>query len=191
MSDPKPEAGVQRQLTDDLRGRRLEAVDRLLAEHGVEIQAIAQVILRDPDEAADVLEATIVAAWDGARRLRDDAALRAWLLRAATRLALGRRPGEARLTAAGALLGRPDDGAGGLPETQRIILESLALLSPRERAVIALTCLASLRVDEAARALGVRPSAAATLLRGALTRLDCSLVDDAAAGATIVELHRV
>lgn len=182
---------MQRQLTDDLRGRRPEAVDRLLAEHGVEIQAIAQVILRDPDEAADVLEATIVAAWDGARRLRDDAALRIWLLRAATRLALGRRPDEARLTAADALLGRPDDGAAGLPETQRIILESLALLSPRERAVIALACLADLPVDEIARTLGIRPSAAATLLHGALTRLDCSLVDDAAAGATIVELHRV
>lgn len=181
---------MERSLADDLRERRPEAVDRLLAEHGVEIQAIAQVILRDRDEAADVLEETIIAAWERARRLREPAGLRPWLLRTATSLALRRQRTNARLVT----LVAGDDAAptpSAPAEMRLVILESLALLAPRERAVIALTCLADLSLEEVAAAMGVGPRIAAELLDGALAKLQYSVIDETEPPPAIVEIRRV
>jgi RNA polymerase sigma-70 factor (ECF subfamily) len=180
---------VERSLADELRERRPEAVDRLLAEHGVEIQAIAQVILRDRDEAADVLEETVIAAWERARRLRDPAGLRPWLLRMVTGLALRRQRRNARLVSLVA-------GAEAAPtpstpaEMRLVILESLALLAPRERAVIALAYLADLSIDEVARAMGTHPRTAGALLDEALAKLQYSMVDDAGPPPALVEVRR-
>lgn len=166
-----PETKVKRSLADDLRERRPEAVDRLLAEHGAEIQAVAQVILRDRDEAADVLEETVITAWEKASSLRDPAALRPWLLRIATNRALSRRRMTARLVAidfAGELPGRDTRGR---VETHLAILEGLRVLAPRERAAIALHYLADLPVEEVARAMGTSPNTVKTQLREALAKM--------------------
>jgi RNA polymerase sigma-70 factor (ECF subfamily) len=169
---------MERALADDLRERRPEAVDDLHAVLGEEIQAIAQVILRDRDEAADVLEETVIAAWEHARRLRDPAGLRPWLLRTATNLALRRRRTNERLVTL--VAGEDAAPAPSTPAEMRlVILESLAMLAPRERAVVALTCLADLSIGEAARAMGTRPKAAGALLDDALDKLQYSMVDDA------------
>lgn len=162
---------MKRLLADDLRERRPEAVDRLLAEHGAEIQAIAQVILRDRDEAADVLEETVITAWEKASSLRDPAALRPWLLRIATNRALSRRRMTARLVSidfAGEIPGR--DTRGRI-ETHLAILEGLGVLAPRERAAIALHYLADLPVEEVARAMGTSPNTVKTQLRAALAKM--------------------
>lgn len=181
---------MERPLADDLRKRRPEAVDRLLAEHGVEIQSIAQVILRDRDEAADVLEETVIAAWEHRSRLRDPARLRPWLLCIATNLALSRQRRNARLVSLVA-----DEDAAPAPakpaETRLVILEGLALLAPGERAVIALTCLADLSLGEVATAMGVRPRLAGELLDAALAKLQYSMVDDAQPSPAFVEIRRV
>lgn len=181
---------MERLLADDLHDHRPEAVDRLLAEHGVEIQAIAQVVLRDRDEAADVLEETVVTAWEHASRLRDPAGLRAWLLGIAADLALRRQRRNARLVslvAPGEAASTPSTPA----EMRLVILESLALLAPRERAVIALTCLAGLSIDEVAHTLRIRPRIAGSLLDEALAKLQYSMVDDAEPSSAFVEIRRV
>lgn len=181
---------MERPLADDLREHRPEAVDRILVELGVEIQAIAQVILRDRDEAADVLGETVITAWERASRLRGPVELRPWLLGMAADLALRRqRRNERLLTQV-----RATDQAATpsmTTETRLVILEGLALLAPRERAVVALACLADLPIDEVARVLHIRARTAGVLLDEALAKLEYSMVDDAGPSATIVEIQRV
>jgi RNA polymerase sigma-70 factor (ECF subfamily) len=182
---------VERTLADDLREHRPEAIDRLLEEHGVDIQAVAQVILRDGDEAADVLADTVIAAWEHPGRLRDPADLRPRLLGMAATLALQRRRSAVRLAASDGLLGAPDLLPWAPSETQRIILEGLALLEPRDRAIVALCCLEDLPAEEVGRALHTSADAVRAHLREALLRLRCSLVDDAGPGLERVETSHV
>lgn len=183
---------MKRPLADDLRERRPEAVDRLLAEHGAEIQAVAQLILRDRDEAADVLEETVITAWEKASSLRDPGALRPWLLRIATNRALGRRRMTARLVsldvAVEPLAVEPlaADPRGAV-EVHLAILEGLQVLAPRERAAIALHYLADLPVEEVARAMGTSPNTVKTQLWEALAKLRRDMGGSAGAKATPAE----
>lgn len=172
---------MKRSLVDDLRERRPEAVDRLLAEHGAEIQAVAQVILRDRDEAADVLEETVITAWEKAASLRDPAALRSWLLRIATNRALSRRRMTARLVSLDVAAEPRSADPRGRVEARLAILEGLQVLAPRERAAIALHYLADLPVDEVARAMGTRPNTVKTQLREALAKLRREMDDGSGA----------
>src|SRR5258707_13837364 len=80
-----------------LRRRRPEALDDLLATYGREIQAVAYLILRDRAGAEDVGVETLLTAYDRAADLRDEKALRPWLMRIATNHALGLRRSPARV----------------------------------------------------------------------------------------------
>lgn len=60
------------------------SVDALVA-HGPVLLAAVRVITLDDDEAADIVQATFEIALHRLHTLRDPAALRAWLLRIATR----------------------------------------------------------------------------------------------------------
>jgi RNA polymerase sigma-70 factor, ECF subfamily len=178
---------VKRTLVEDLRDRRPEAIDGLLAEHGAEIQTVAQLILRDRDEAADVLEETLIVAWEKASSLRDPAALRPWLLRIATNRALNRRRRTTRLVALDSILERPAADPFGASEAHLAILEGLDFLAPRERAAIALHYLADLPIEEVARAMGTRPNTVKTQLREALAKLRRAMDDGAGARPAPVE----
>jgi RNA polymerase sigma-70 factor (ECF subfamily) len=171
---------VKRSIADDLRERRPEAIDRLLAEHGREIQTVAQVILHDRDEAADILAETVIAAWEKGPSLRNPDALRPWLLRVATNRALSRRRRTARLVALDSVLEQESADPRGPAEAHVAILEGLALLAPRERAAVALRYLADLSIEEVARAMGTRPNTAKTQLREALGKLRRSMADEVA-----------
>ena len=71
-----------------LRGGRPEVLADLLARHGREMHAVAFLILRDRAAAEDVVADSLLAALDHGHTLRDEAALRPWLLRIATNKAL-------------------------------------------------------------------------------------------------------
>ncbi len=174
---------MDRSIADDLRERRPEAIDRLLAEHGREIQAVAQVILRDRDEAADVLAETVIAAWEKGASLRDPGALRPWLLRVATNRALDQRRRTARIVALDSILDPVSGDPIGGVETRLAILEGLALLAPRERAAVALRYLADLPIDEVAAAMGTRPNTVKTQLREALAKLRKGMADEGNRGS--------
>jgi len=169
---------VKRSIAEDLRERRPEAIDRLLAEHGLEIQTVAQIILHDRDEAADVLAETVIAAWEKSSSLRDPDALRPWLLRVATNRALSRRRRSTRLVALDSVLEWESADPRGAAEAHVAVLEGLALLAPRERAAIALRYLGDLSIEEVARAMGTRPNTVKTQLREALVKLRRGMVDE-------------
>ncbi len=181
---------MTRSIAEDLRERRPEAIDRLLAEHGREIQAVAQVILHDRDEAADVLSETVITAWEKGSSLRDPAALRAWLLRVATNRALSRRRRSSRLVALDSVVEMAAVDPRGGAEGHVAVLEGLALLAPRERAAIALRYLADLSVEEVAHAMGTRPNTVKTQLREALAKLRRGMADDVGARNAATEVRR-
>jgi len=162
---------VERTLTDDLRAGRPEALDRLLAEHGREIQAVAFLILRDPDEASDVLAETLVTAWRKAGTLRDPGALRPWLLRIATNRALSRRRAEARTVHLYAVREPVVDDMSAGVAARTALADAVRELPPRMRAAVALRYHADLSVAEAAAALGTSQNTVKTQLRTALGRL--------------------
>ncbi len=162
-------------IVDDLRQRRPQALDRLLAEHGREIQAVAYLILRDRDDASDVLAETLETAWERASSIRNPGALRPWLLRVATNRALSRRRSQGRVVT---LESVPEPSADDLARDVSIRLSlsaAVATLPPRTRAAVALRYYADLSVEDVAAAMGTRPNTVKTQLREALTRLRAAL----------------
>jgi DNA-directed RNA polymerase specialized sigma24 family protein len=102
--------GIGSMTVDALRRRRPATLDELLATYGREIQAVAYLILRDRDAAEDVVVETILAAHERAGQLRDERALRAWILRIATNRALSTRRREARVIRLDVVTERPAPG---------------------------------------------------------------------------------
>jgi DNA-directed RNA polymerase specialized sigma24 family protein len=72
-----------------LRRGRPEVLAELHDRYGRDMQAVAYLIVRDRAAAEDIVADSLLAALDHGRSLRDDDALRPWLLRiAALRLLL-------------------------------------------------------------------------------------------------------
>jgi RNA polymerase sigma factor (sigma-70 family) len=169
---------LEHSIVEDLRAQRPEAIERLLDAHGREVQAVAFLILRDLDDAADVLAETAVTAWEKARTIRDETALRPWLLRVATNRALSRRRAGARVVALNTV-DEPEAADPTEPSAVRLaLLSGVAALPPRQRAAVALHYYADLPVEEVARAMGTSPNTVKTQLRQALGRLRAALADD-------------
>ena len=80
-----------------LRRGRPEALADLLDRYGRDMQAVAYLIVRDRAAAEDIVADSLLAALDHGRSLRDDDALRPWLLRIATNKALRDRQRAARV----------------------------------------------------------------------------------------------
>src|SRR5262249_44055856 len=93
-----------------LRNRRPETLAELLDAHGREIQAVAFLTLRARSLAEDVTIETLLTAYEKAGQIRDDAALRAWLLRVATNQALTLRRRSARIVDLSLVPERPAAG---------------------------------------------------------------------------------
>jgi RNA polymerase sigma-70 factor (ECF subfamily) len=160
-----------------LRGRRPAALDDLLATYGREIQAVAYLILRDRAAAEDVVVETLLTAYERAGDLRDETALRPWLMRIATNHALGMRRKEARVVRLHVV---PDVGGGdpGPAWTDRVaLLEGVADLPLQMRAAVVLRYYADLSVEDVAIALNKSPNTIKAQLQTALDRLRISLAD--------------
>lgn len=162
----------------ELRDRRPEAVDRLLAEHGRRIQGVAYLICGSHADAEEVAIDTIVTAWNRIADLREPSALSSWLLRIATRHALTRR------RRIGATLSMPPGAAERLagddaPSIDGVLLrDALATLPPRMRAAVVLHYYADLTVDGVAATLGRSPNTVKSQLREGLVRLRRELGHD-------------
>ena len=116
---------------------------------------------------------TMVTAWERIGSLRDPAALRPWLLRIATRHALGRRR---RPAPTAVLLDGSLPAVSGAADPERIALaEALDRLPPRMRACLSLHYYAGLSVAETANALGISPNTAKFHLKEGLARLRTAL----------------
>lgn len=164
-------------LVDELRQRRVDALDRLLSMHGAEIQAVAFLILRNERDAEEALSDTLLTAWRKIGSLRDPERLRPWLLTTATRLALRRR--RRFLPQVVSLDVVPDVPAtDGSPIDRLALRDAINALPPRMRAVVALHDVADLPLAEVAVALGRSENTIKSQLREARVRLRRALVDE-------------
>src|SRR4029079_12826429 len=80
-----------------LRERRIATLAGLLDAYGREIQGVACLILRDRALAEDVTIETLLTAFERGSSIRDEAAVRPWLLRVAANKALTVRRSGARI----------------------------------------------------------------------------------------------
>jgi RNA polymerase sigma factor (sigma-70 family) len=161
-----------------LRRHRPETLADLLSTYGRELQAVAYLILRDRGEAEDVVIETLLTAFEHGGSIRDERALRAWLLRVATNKALGTRRKTARLIRLD--LSPEDAGPGDMASessTRMALLAGIADLPLQMRAAIVLRYYADLSVEEVAAALGKSPNTIKAQLQTGLDRLRVHLAD--------------
>ncbi len=164
---------------EGLREHRPEVLAELLARFGREIQAVAYLTVRDAVDAEEILAETLLTALERGHQLRDETALRAWLLRIAANKALGMRRRSVRLIRLGSLAERASPESTDSASLNRAVLQdALAELPPRIRAAIALRYYADLSVDEVAAALGTSRNTVKTQLRIGLERLRDHLRDE-------------
>jgi RNA polymerase sigma-70 factor (ECF subfamily) len=172
-----------------LRGRRPEVLDHLLERYGRELQGVAYLILRDRAAAEDVVVDTLLTALDHGDQLRDESALRPWLLRIATNRALGVRRSGVRVIALHVV---PDRAIPSPDEDTRLtLLAAVDGLAPRTRAAVVLHYYADMSVHDTAVALGTSENTVKTQLREALAHLRANLGDAAgpARGGSAEVLH--
>lgn len=167
-----------------LRERRIETLGALLEAHGREIQGVAYLILRDRALAEDVTIETLLTAFERGGSIRDDHALRAWLLRVATNKALTARRSTGRIVdlSSAPESHAPGDLAGEAAD-KVALLGAVAALPIQMRAAVVLRYYADLPVEGVAAALGKSPNTIKAQLQVALDRLRLSLAEPAP-GAT-------
>jgi RNA polymerase sigma factor (sigma-70 family) len=161
-----------------LRRRRPETLGDLLETYGRELQAVAYLILRDRADAEDVVVETLLTAFERGGSIRDERALRAWLIRVATNHALGTRRRSGRIVRLEVVPDRAALGDLGTDSSMRVVLlDGIADLPLQMRAAIVLRYYADLSVEEIASTLGKSPNTIKAQLQTALDRLRVSLAD--------------
>jgi RNA polymerase sigma factor (sigma-70 family) len=166
-----------------LRRRRPETLGELLEVYGNELQGVAYLILRDRAAAEDVVVETLLTAFERGGTIRDERALRGWLIRVATNHALGVRRRSKRLVRLEIVPDRPARGdVGADSSTRLVLLDGIADLPLQMRAAVVLRYYADLSVDEVAATLGKSPNTIKAQLQTALDRLRTHLADPGEAG---------
>lgn len=161
-----------------LRRRRPETLADLLDAYGRELQSVAYLIVRDRAEAEDVVIETLLTAFEKGASIRDERALRAWLLRVATNHALASRRRSGRIVRLEVVPDRAAAGdLGGDSSTRIALLDGIADLPVQMRAAIVLRYYADLSVEEVATTLGKSPNTIKAQLQTALDRLRIHLAD--------------
>jgi RNA polymerase sigma factor (sigma-70 family) len=165
-------------IVEALRRRRPETLGQLLDTYGRELQGVAYLILRDRAEAEDVVIETLLTAFEKGGAIRDERALRSWLLRVAANHALGVRRRSTRVVRLDVVPDRAAAGDLGAASTTRIaLLDGVAGLPAQMRAAVVLRYYADLTVDEVAEALGKSPNTIKAQLQTALDRLRTHLAE--------------
>ena len=165
-----------------LRERRIDTLAGLLDEYGREIQGVAYLILRDKALAEDVAIETLLTAFERGGSIRDESALRPWLMRVAANKALSVQRSGARVINLAVL---PDAMRGGDLATESsdrvVILQAVGALPIQMRAAVVLRYYADLPVEAVAAALGKSPNTIKAQLQTALVRLRRTLSEPALA----------
>jgi RNA polymerase sigma-70 factor (ECF subfamily) len=157
-------------------------IEALYEKHRIRIfRAIAGVVL-DAEVAEDLTQETFEQAWRARRSYRGaPEAAGAWLCRIAMNRAVSwlRRQRLARLLPARLFAGA-DPGADSLEgvENRHLTDAALAVLSPRQRAVVVMTYYSGLTRAEIAAALGVPPGTVASRLNTAQRLMRAALAPE-------------
>jgi RNA polymerase sigma factor (sigma-70 family) len=172
-----------------LRRRRPETLAALLETYGRELQGVAYLILRDRSDAEDVVIETLLTAFERGGAIRDERALRAWLLRVATNHALSVRRRSGRVVRLSVVPDRADASDVGHESSTRVaLLDGIADLPTQMRAAVVLRYYADLSVEEVAAALDKSPNTIKAQLQTALDRLRTHLADPV--GTSVGEARR-
>lgn len=152
-----------------LRRGEPQVLAELLEQYGREVQGVAYLILRNAADAEDVLMDTLLTALDRGSTLREEAAVRRWLLKIATNLALSRQRRLRRVTWLEVI---PDSPSPPMDTTERVaLMHGLTMLSARSRAAVVLHYYADLPVAEVAAVMGTSQNTVKSQLRAGLARL--------------------
>ena len=150
----------------------------LLAQYGRDIQAVAYLIVRDRAAAEDIVADSLLAALDHGRNLRDDEALRPWLLRIATNKALRYRHRSARIVELQVVDAVVAQARGPDADELATLWWAVTGLPPRMRAAVGLRYYLDLPVETVAAVLEVSPNTIKTQLKSALAHLRTALADE-------------
>ncbi len=161
-----------------LRQGRPEVLADLLALYGRDMQAVAYLIVRDRAAAEDIVADSLLAALDHGRSLRDDDALRSWLLRIATNKALRHRQRAARIVELDVVQGVAAETRGPATDESLALWQAVRTLPPRMRAAVGLRYYLDLPVEQVAEVLEVSPNTIKTQLKLALAHLRAALADE-------------
>ena len=161
-----------------LRRGRPEVLADLLAGYGRDMQAVAFLIVRDRAAAEDIVADSLLAALDHGRNLRDDDALRPWLLRIATNKALRHRQRATRVVELDLVQGLAAETRGPAADESMALWQAVRTLPPRMRAAVGLRYYLDLPVEQVAEVLEVSPNTIKTQLKSALAHLRTALADE-------------
>lgn len=133
-----------------------DAFATLVARHQDRLWAVALRTVRDPDDAADVLQDALVKAYRAAGGFRGEAAVATWLHRIVVTTALDLLRRRRPVPVEPVDLPDPVDAVAGR-EVSMDVEQALAALPPEQRAAVVLVDLQGFGVDEAATVLGCPP----------------------------------
>jgi RNA polymerase sigma-70 factor (ECF subfamily) len=106
----------------------------LVAGHLPKVASVSRRFLRDPDDAEDAVQETLIRAYRGLRRFRGEASVRTWLLRIAVNVCKNQR-GEfwRRRVELAEDLSRLDEAAADSQECARSLAEAAMTRDDRDR----------------------------------------------------------
>jgi len=172
---------VQRDLVERARGGDRDAFATLAADAIGRLFNLAQLMLRDRDQADDAVQETLVLAWRDLRGLRDPDGFDAWLhrvlVRCVYREAERERRRSTRTVHVQEIASRADTARD--VEDRDVLDRGFCRLRPEHRAVLVLHHYLGFSDDEAAEALAVPAGTIKSRLHRATSALRAELDADA------------
>jgi RNA polymerase sigma-70 factor (ECF subfamily) len=168
---------MERSLVERAQRGDREAYGRLAADASHRLYAIALRVLRDADQASDVLQDALVDIWQDLPSLRDPDRFEAWSYRVLLNRCRAQRRRAHRALPAIELL--PNDGPVGDVQASVAMRDELergfSALTADQRAILVLRYYRDLGVDEIARTLSVSPGTVKSRLYAAREAMRAAL----------------
>jgi len=158
-----------------------EAFAELFERYGAALHDFCASVLRNRDEARDVVQDTLVLGWERAAQLRDPSKLKPWLFAIARHEALRRLRARRRsVPLQDVEIDRPAPGSDPVDAVTRedaaaIVWAAAAGLSPRDQVLLELHVRQGLEGQELADAMGTNANHAYVLVNRLRARVDRSL----------------
>jgi RNA polymerase sigma-70 factor, ECF subfamily len=189
---PPPRGVMQQELVERARRGDHDAFATLAGAAIFRLDAAARLILRDPDQAKDAVQETLVRAWRDLPTLRSPDRFDAWLHRLLVRACIdeARRLRRHRVDVELTPLDTPVvDDAVSLMADRDQLERGFSRLEPEARALVVLHYYLDLPLPEVAIALGIPLGTAKSRLHRALQSMRAALDADARSRAEIGEGH--
>lgn len=177
----------QRGLVERARGGDHDAFAVLARASVARLDAVARLILRDPDLARDAVQEALVRAWRDLPGLRDPGSFDAWLHRLTVNASIDAVRKRRRRVVEVELMPIHDpaipDESARIADRERLA-RAIERLEPEQRAVIVLHYYLGLSLQDAAATLGIPIGTAKSRLHRSLTALRTTVGEEAADAVT-------